>query len=214
MTDTLVILAILPGKQGHWSVAEIHHAPGLHSHAPLLLQEDDVLLALAHDQIETLESIRINLGPGTVIGISGPITEATGFRESVRQAHLALAQAREIETSVVRYGEIDPGFIMMPKSLAEARALVGRYLGPVIEYDRTHGTALLATMMRFLDNDGNWKVTAFDLKIHRQTLVYRLKLIEQLSGFRPSTTEGIARFWFALQAGKSARLFPDEHPPA
>lgn len=205
LVGTLVVVAVAPGNEGRWSVAEIHQAPALHEQAPLLL-EDDVLLALVPDRADTIECLRFDLGKGTVLGISGPVTEAAGFRESVRQARLALAQAREVGADVVRYGEIGTGYITMPRSLAEASALVGRYLGPLIEYDRIHGTVLLGTLITFLENDGNWKSTAFDLGIHRQTLVYRLKQIEQLCTVKPTATDGITRLWLAVQAGKSAHL--------
>nr|WP_287815406.1 helix-turn-helix domain-containing protein [Pseudomonas sp.] len=65
---------------------------------------------------------------------------------------------------------------------------------------------MLPTLSTFLSNDGNWKATAFDLGVHRQTLVYRLKLVEQLTGLKPTATQGIARFWIALQAGKNTGL--------
>jgi purine catabolism regulator len=107
----------------------------------------------------------------------------------------------------LRYGEAETGLIMAPKSLEEARALVGRYLGPLIEHDRIQSAALLKTLITFLENDGNWKATAIDLEVHRQTLVYRLKLVEQLTGIKPTTTQGIARFWIAIQAGKNTELF-------
>jgi purine catabolism regulator len=64
--------------------------------------------------------------------------------------------------------------------------------------------------MKFLANDGNWKATAFDMGIHRQTLVYRIKQIEQLTGFKPTSTDGSARFWIALNAGKNANLFSEQ----
>jgi purine catabolism regulator len=209
LTGTLVCLAIRPSAKGSWSANEIHQAPGLQKKTPLFFQ-DDVLLALSPDSQETMDALKRNLGAGTAIGISGPISVATGFRESVRQARLALTQAMEMEAGVLRYGEAETGLIMAPKSLAEARALVGRYLGPLIEHDRLHDTSLLATLMKFLANDGNWKSTAFDLGIHRQTLVYRLKLVEQLTGLKPTSTNGTARFWIALNAGKNAKLFQEE----
>ena len=209
LTGTLVCLAIRPAKGGAWSPSEVHQAPGLHERTPLLLQ-DDVLLALSPDNQETLSALMQGLGDGTAMGISGPISVATGFRESVRQARLALVQALEREVDTLRYGEAETGLIMAPKSLAEARALVGRYLGPLIEHDRVHDTSLLATLMRFLTNDGNFKETAFDLGIHRQTLVYRLKLVQQLTGLKPTSTDGTARFWIALTAGKNAKLFPEQ----
>ncbi|WP_260497049.1 PucR family transcriptional regulator [Pseudomonas aeruginosa] len=207
LLGTLVCLAIKPGKHGPWSEEELHQAPALHQASPLLLSDDGLLLAISCDDSRIFDALRSNLGEGTLIGVSGAIAAATGFRESVRQARLALTQAQEIEVGVLRYGEAETGLIMAPKSLAEARALVGRYLGPLIEHDRTHGAALLKTLLTFLENDGNWKATALDLGIHRQTLVYRLKQVEQLSGIKPTTTQGIARFWIAIQAGRNTELF-------
>lgn len=207
LAGTLVSIAIKPGAHGPWSADEIHHAPPLHASSPLLLSDKGLLLAISRDDPATFEALHSNLGTDTVIGISGPIAAATGFRESVRQARLALTQAQEIGAGMLCYGEAETGLIMAPKSLAEARALVGRYLGPLIEHDRTQGAALLSTLMAFLENDGNWKATAFDLGVHRQTLVYRLKLVEQLTGIKPTTTNGIARFWIALQAGRNTELF-------
>ncbi|MET3679568.1 MULTISPECIES: helix-turn-helix domain-containing protein [unclassified Pseudomonas] len=207
LVGTLVSLAIRPGSHGPWSSADIHQAPALHHSTPLLLDDKGLLLAISRDDAPILTALCHNLGEGTVIGISGPIAAATGFRESVRQARLALTQAEESGAQQLRYGEAETGLIMAPKSLAEARALVGRYLGPLIEHDRTQGAALLQTLVTFLHNDGNWKATAYDLGIHRQTLVYRLKLVEQLTGIKPTTTGGIARFWIAIQAGKNTDLF-------
>ena len=203
---SLVSLAILPGSDGPWRADEVHHAPALHDAGPLLLADKGLLLAISRDDAGLFEALRAGLGTGTVIGVSGPIATATGFRESVRQARLALTQARETDAPLLRYGEAETGLVMAPKSLAEARALVGRYLGPLIEHDRTQSAALVATLMTFLDNDGNWKATALDLGIHRQTLVYRLKLVEQLTGIKPTTTQGIARFWIAIQAGRTTEL--------
>lgn len=206
MGGSLVTLAIQPGVNAPWPAEELHHAPALHQVCPLLLEEKGLLLAVCPDDGELFDTLRRHLGAGSIIGASSVIAAATGFRESVRQARLTLTQARETEAGVLRYGEAETGLIMAPKSLAEARALVGRYLGPLIEHDRTQGAALLATLITFLDNDGNWKATALDLGIHRQTLVYRLKLVEQLTGIKPTTTQGIARFWIAIQAGRNTEL--------
>ncbi|MFJ4345311.1 PucR family transcriptional regulator [Pseudomonas sp. NPDC089401] len=206
LEGTLVALAVQPGGNGARSIDEIHHAPALYAATPLLLTERRLLLAISRDDGMLFQALLEGLGAGTRIGISGPITTATGYREAARQARLALTQAAELNVPTLRYGEADTGLIMAPKTLAEARALVARYLGPLIEHDRVQGAALLTTLTTFLDNDGNWKASALDLGIHRQTLVYRIKLVEQLTGFNPTTTQGIARFWIALQAGRNAAL--------
>lgn len=206
LTGTLVSLAILPGSDGAWSIDEIHHAPALHTATPLMVVDNGLLLAVSRDEPAIFEALRNNLGGRTVVGISGPIASATGLRESFRQSRLALTQAQELGKHTLHYGEAQTGLIMAPKTLPEARALVGRYLGPLIEHDRTHGAMLLTTLVTFLQYDGNWKTAAFDLGIHRQTLVYRLKLVEQLTGLKPTTTNGIARFWIAIQAGRNTQL--------
>lgn len=206
LTGTLIALAIQVRENGPRSLEHIHHAPALHHSPPLLLSDEDLLLMIARDDQAFVRVLLGNLGNGTRIGTSGPITAATGYREAVRQARLALTQATELDVDCLRYGERDTGLIMAPKSLEEARALVARYLGPLIEYDLVQKASLMPTLLRFLENDCNWKATSLDLGIHRQTLVYRIKLIEQLSGFRPTTTQGIARFWIAIQAGRNSKL--------
>ncbi|PVZ41197.1 PucR family transcriptional regulator [Pseudomonas sp. CC120222-01a] len=203
---TLVSLAIKPGAAGPWNASEVHQAPALHLACPLLLEADDLLLALSCDNPAMINNLLDSLGSSTVIGVSGPIATATGLRESLRQARLALAQAQETGALALRYGDIDTGLVMAPKSLPEARALVGRYLGALIEYDRVNNARLLNTLITFLANDGNWKATAIDLEVHRQTLVYRMKLVGQLTGIKATSTEGIARLWIAIQAGRNCGL--------
>ncbi|MBJ9974036.1 PucR family transcriptional regulator [Pseudomonas sp. S75] len=206
LTGTLVSLAVRTDDKGLWPVSELHHAPDFHQACPLMSVEQGLLLMICRDDPALLDVLERNLGAGTVMGISAPIAMATGVHESVRQARLALSQAEDLGRARLRYGEAELGLIMAPKSLAEARALVGRYLGPLIAHDRLQNAALLPTLTAFLRNDGSWKATAFDLGIHRQTLVYRLKLVEQLTGIKPTTTQGIARFWIALEAGRNSDL--------
>ena len=98
---------------------------------------------------------------------------------------------------------------MYPTSLAAARAIVDRYLSPLIEHDRQSDANLLVTLVKFLQNDGNWKTTSYELAIHRQTLVYRLRLITKLIGLSPTSTHGTALLWLALEAGRASKLLPE-----
>ncbi len=206
LTGSLVSLAILSDEQGAWTLDELHRAPAFDSANLLLDADQGILLAICRDDQSQIESVQRCLGSGAFIGVSAPISPATGVRESFRQARMTLAQGQELDRHILRYGEAELGLIMAPRSLAEARALVGRYLGPLIEHDRLQGAALVQTLSVFLKNDGNSKKTAYELGVHRQTLVYRLKQIEQLIGIRPTTTDGIARLWIALEAGRNSDL--------
>lgn len=201
----LIILAIEPGGESLWSAEDIHNAPELLALSPLMLQED-LLLMLLPDNEELLEAVISRLGRASRAGVSGPITIAGGFPESVRQARLAHALACETGQAFQRYDATEPSLTLGPRTVGEARAVVARYLGPLIDYDRSNSLSLLQTLDVFLRNDGSWKATSADLGIHRQTLVYRLKVIEKLTGLKPTASSGTARFWMALQAGRNAGI--------
>lgn len=200
-------MAIEPDGESLWNAEDIHNAPELLALSPLILREDLLLMVLP-DNEALLQAVTSRLGRASCAGVSGPITVAGGIPESVRQARLAHALARETGQVLQRNGASNSLLTLGPRTVAEARAVVARDLGPLIDYDRSSALSLVQTIDIFLRNDANWKATAADLGIHRQTLVYRLKIIEQLTGVKPTTSSGTARFWMALHAGRDAGILP------
>jgi purine catabolism regulator len=87
-----------------------------------------------------------------------------------------------------------------PRSPAEARVLVSRILAPLIRHDAQHGTDYVNTLRVFLRTDRSWRDAADELHVHRQTLGYRLRKIEQLTGRGVARTDHIAQWWLALRA--------------
>ena len=213
LEGTLVTVAALPAGRATRTAEDVHRIPELNDVAPLFLNED-VLLAVIPDRAPLLEALLARLGDETRVGVSGPVTVAGGFPESLCQARLALALTRETGERTRRYAAADAAPALGPRTVAEARALVARYLGPLVDYDRANPLSLLGTLEAFLDNDGGWKVTAAALGIHRQTLVHRLKVIERLTGLKPTSSSGTARFWLALRAGRAAGILPATRSPA
>jgi hypothetical protein len=65
---------------------------------------------------------------------------------------------------------------------ALARRLVREEIGPLIEHDRRHGTALVDTLRAFLIHGSNKVATAAALHVRRQTLYQRLARITALIG--------------------------------
>lgn len=57
-----------------------------------------------------------------------------------------------------------------------------RVLGPVQDYDSSHGADLVRTLWTFLENSGSWTRCAKQLHVHVNTLRYRIQRIEQLTG--------------------------------
>lgn len=208
MSGHLVLLSIQPGEEGAYTASTLHLAPALQDPEVLLLQEEDELLALTSDDYRLINELIALLGPGTKAGISLPLSPAIAAPEAKRQAHLALEDMRESTDSICRYGEATREQGYFPQSIAESRALVEKVLGPVVDHDRKGRVDLLRTLEAFLATDRSFVHASQALKIHRQTLVYRLNTIEKLTGLHPNSTEGTAKFWLALQAGRRAGLLP------
>jgi purine catabolism regulator len=97
----------------------------------------------------------------------------------------------------VPYGTNDRPF--MPRTVAEAAAIVDRILGPLIEYDREHNADLVHSLEQFLRANRSWQRAAEPLFVHKQTLVYRMKRVEELTGRRLDDTGDVAELWLALQ---------------
>ena len=51
-----------------------------------------------------------------------------------------------------------------------------------MNYDKGSSMELIQTLMEFLKNNGNSSLTARNLHLNRQSLLYRLKKIEALTG--------------------------------
>lgn len=174
--------------------------------APLLAYRPPLLLAILTDDPDLLRSLAAKLGPQCAAGSSTPLAASTQISGAARQAQLAAAQALEAGGRYLRYstGQPDAGFL--PRSIDDTRQLVRRTLGPLAEYDRSHDGTLVNSLRTFLRNDGGWQRCAGDLGVHRQTLVYRLRKTEQLTGLKPTSTRGAAMLRLALQAADSAHL--------
>lgn len=119
------------------------------------------------------------------IGVS-PLQEAPGelYREYERALEaLALLPALGEEQRVARFEDL--GLLhwlhaLPPHMLAE-NAFSGR-LARLAEHDRTHDGQLTQTLEAFLECEGNGVRAAERLYIHRHTLKYRLRRIEEICG--------------------------------
>jgi purine catabolism regulator len=185
----------------------VHLAPAWGRCAPLLVAEDAMVFGLMPAQADLLDQITLALGDGCRCGVSPTLTVNSSAPEAARQARMAAASAHDIRQRVVRYGaHRDGSEVLFPRTVDDSRALVSAVLGPLSAHDRSTGGDLVATLHTFLEQDGSSGRTAARLQIHRQTLVYRLRKIEQLTGHKPSSTAGASRFWLAFEVAGRARF--------
>lgn len=130
------------------------------------------------------------------IGI-GRATEALiRLRDSYREARQALSLARRLASPTPLYfGELSVyRLLFLLEHHPELDAFRQEMIGALIEYDRTQRTNLLETLATYFAHKGNLTQTAEALCIHRNTLLYRMERIREISGLdldNPETRLGV-----------------------
>lgn len=207
MHEPLVLVCWSCDHDAELDHAGIHLASEWGRCAPLLFPDGTQLFGLMPAGADLLEQITSALGDGCRCGASPILTVNSSAPEAARQARLALASAHDTGQRVVHYGaHRDGSQVLFPHTIDDSRVLVTALLGPLSAHDRTASGDLLTTLRTFLRQDGSSGRTAAQLQIHRQTLVYRLRKIEQLTGHKPGSTAGAARFWLAFEVAERARF--------
>ena len=79
-------------------------------------------------------------------------------------------------------------------------------LGSLIEYDAANGSDLVHSLSVFLETRRSWQRGAEVLNVHRQTVIYRMRRIEQLTERKLSETSDLAILWLALSAYAILRI--------
>jgi purine catabolism regulator len=79
-------------------------------------------------------------------------------------------------------------------------AFADSLLGPLDEYDRDHRGELIGSLQAFLQHNARWEAAAAELFVHRHTLRYRMRKVEDLSGRDLSNSFDRMEFWLALRA--------------
>ncbi|MGW6456237.1 PucR family transcriptional regulator [Streptomyces sp. NPDC055078] len=176
---------------------DLHLVLGRRRVPHLLLQRGDVLMTLLRDEESDLAVLRNRLGAHTPAGLSTRKTQE-GIPEAQHEAVWALSLARSSEDRLVRYGEKTVHTVL--RSVEEARSIVDRVLGPLIRYDATNGTDLTGTLQTFLVHQRSWQRTAAALNVHKQTVMYRIQRVQDLTDRKLAETADITELWIAFQA--------------
>ncbi|MHA3722807.1 helix-turn-helix domain-containing protein [Leucobacter sp. HY1910] len=87
---------------------------------------------------------------------------------------------QETLVSLKTYGAI--GAFLTKVTLEPTRLGIAEVLGPVLDYDRDHGTGLAETAAAFLDAGHSVPQAALDLHVHENTVRQRLDRISKLLG--------------------------------
>jgi PucR family transcriptional regulator, purine catabolism regulatory protein len=199
LADGPLVVLVVARPEGMGGSGWMHHALAERGIPNMLLRRNGLLHCLTCSDEAIVEQIVELLDDDDVqIGISDPFTEVDGLAGSVREARWALDVAQSEGRRICRYGEQFK--VVGPRSITEARAMVERVLGPVLAYDRERDSELVPSLAAFLRCNRSWQQTAAVLFVHKQTLVYRMRRVEELTGRKLADTSAIAELWPAICA--------------
>jgi len=163
----------------------------------LMLRQKDDLFALLPAGLDLQRLLTHR--PGIAVGRSRPFRPGTPLTVARSEALWAVSRAADAGGGIVESGRdaVDRWLVPDRASLA---ALVETVLGPVLAYDADHGNLLVPSVRVWLERDRHTAQAAASLHVHPNTLAYRVRRFEELSGRSLRSTPDLAEVWLALRA--------------
>nr|WP_055503305.1 helix-turn-helix domain-containing protein [Nonomuraea pusilla] len=140
--------------------------------------------------------------PGTRVccGLSGALTGAAGVKGGIEESGHARRLAEARGGGVVTSDEIYTHALLLATVPGDVRrSFSSRLLSPLLDYDRRHQSELVRTLGVFLDCAGSWNACAERLHVHVNTVRYRVRRIEELTGRNLSAMADRVDFFLALR---------------
>lgn len=144
------------------------------------------LIAQLHKQSGSMQPLRIGIGRNHGVGLEA-------LRESYREAQQAivLGSAMNKKEPVIHYNDLGIYRLLAQfGDTAELRRFFEETVGKLFAHDKNSDLQLVKTLRLYFQNDEKLTDTAAALFLHVNTLKYRLRRIEQLTGYRLQQSEG------------------------
>lgn len=138
---------------------------------------------------------------------AGPTTVPTAYK----QAEQALAVARRRGRALVEHEELVAGSVLPLLADDAVRAFADGMLRALREHDAKGRGDLVASLRAWLSHHGQWDAAAADLGVHRHTLRYRMRRVEEILGRSLDDPDVRMELWLALKATSTRPA--DETPP-
>ncbi|MFE0927530.1 PucR family transcriptional regulator [Streptomyces mutabilis] len=209
-----------PGADALGAFAEVvESAAARAGEAVLVVPEGERLVALAADEgaavaacveyARGLEGTRPAPEPtpngdveGLIVGLSapsGPIAASTAYK----QAEQALSVARRRGRVCVEHEHLAAGSVLPLLADDAVRAFADGLLRALRDHDATGRGDLVASLRAWLSRHGQWDAAAADLGVHRHTLRYRMRRVEEILGRSLDDPDVRMELWLALKATSS-----------
>jgi len=109
----------------------------------------------------------------------------------------------------------DLGSVQLLLSLQDDRGVelyCDALLGRLIDHDLSHRSALVESLRAYIEANGRWAEAAAALHVHRHTLRYRVRKIQELTGRDLTDAGDRLELWLALRAHQLRSPAPEMEP--
>ncbi|MFJ5264606.1 PucR family transcriptional regulator [Streptomyces sp. NPDC088387] len=171
--------------------------------AVLVVREGDRLVALAADGGAAVGACAEYASAGEegdlVVGLSAP-AGPMGAGAAYKQAEQALSVARRRGRLLVEHEQLAAGSVVPLLADDAVRAFADGLLRALREHDATGRGDLVESLRAWLSRHGQWDAAAADLGVHRHTLRYRMRRVEEILGRSLDDPDARMELWLALKA--------------
>ncbi|MDX3097393.1 PucR family transcriptional regulator ligand-binding domain-containing protein [Streptomyces sp. ME19-03-3] len=175
---------------------------GMRAGEPVLAVRDEgrlTVLAAADGEVTAACVAAADGSDDLVAGLSAAVG-AEGVPGAHEQAERALAVARRRGRSLVEHDEVGAGSMLPLLADDAVRAFSDGLLRPLREHDATARGDLVASLRAWLSRHGQWDAAAADLGVHRHTLRYRMRRVEEILGRSLDDPDVRMELWLALKS--------------
>jgi len=122
-------------------------------------------------------------------GVGLPVSELSDWRDSFRQAGQALEMSRRLrDDQALYFPDLSVNRLLMQlENHPELLAFKDEILGSLLAYDSKE--QLIQTLESYFRHNGNLSQAAESLFVHRNTLIYRMERIAEITGLDLDKTE-------------------------
>jgi DNA-binding PucR family transcriptional regulator len=166
--------------------------------------EDHVLAVVQPEAPRFLPDLRAAVAgraPGMVLAGAGSLVPFDQVKQGVREARYALQVCRTEGRELAEFADLGTYQLLLSLQDPEAlRTFADSVLAPLDRYDDAQGGDLVPSLRAFLERNARWEAAAGELFVHRHTLRYRMRKVEELTGRDLSSARDRMEFFLALRA--------------
>ena len=122
--------------------------------------------------------------PGVTCGVSELVTAPELAPHGLRQAEQAIDLGIRLERAgqLIRYEDLGIYRLLLQiGDMSQLSLFAAEVLGPLLDYDATHKVDLITTLSTYLSQHESLKQTARLLRLHVNTVAYRIQRVQQLT---------------------------------